>query len=327
MAFYIFFLSNYSDNMSCNFSGSSDNIDFSFGQPAKEPKLTSHVPEEGEIPYEDFKRNFRIDDKLRGKGMFGELYLAIHLPDCKQFAIKKVDSKRNPRIPSWGRTEIMREIHVGMLVHSDHVCKIYGYSEDDSGILNICMELIDGLEAYNFFHKNLNFVKDFPNVAKRIVLDVARGLADLHGSGILHRDIKSSNIMIEHNSTGEFKRAVIIDLGFATNYHDIPIGSKMGSIDYCCPEIIIGQSKLTFAVDMWALGIFIHEMLFRKFPFPEIPTRQLCVMIGNLKTSPQIPQYSGDNQDINDLHMICKNCLEIDPSKRITSAEVVARLS
>ena len=322
---------------------SSEDYFFSFGQAAAQAaeqvsaqaaeQVSAQVAEQvsdipiGLIPMSDFQSIFRIDFKSIAKGAFGEVSYATHLPSESSIAVKKVDGKANPKHPEWGTAEIMREIDLGMFLQSKHICKIYGYSIDEDGFILIFMELINGLEAYDFFATNRKFAQNFPEVTKKMIRDIAEGLAVLHSSGLVHRDLKSSNVMFELGPSGEFIRAVIIDLGFCIKAEEIPIGCKMGSVNYCSPEIIIGQSRLTCQIDIWALGILIYEMLFHKFPYPDLPSRQLCFLIGNLKSSPPLPPYSGDNKDIKDLRTICEKCLQIDPSARITSAQICAELS
>jgi len=327
-----------------SFSPSSEDEEsdfFSFGQAAAkaaEPfseqvsaqsaESVSDIPiPRGLIPISNFRKFFRIDFRSIAKGSFGEVFRATHLPSGSSLAVKKVYGKANPKHPEWGTPEIMREIELGMSLQSTHICNIYGYSIDEDGFIWIFMELIKGLEAYDFFAANRKFSQNFPGGTKKMIRDIAEGLAVLHSSGLVHRDLKSSNVMFELGPSGEFMRAVIIDLGFTIKVEDIPIGCRMGSVDYCSPEIIVGKSRLTCQVDMWALGILIYEILFRNFPFPELPSKQLCLLIGNLKSSPPLPTYSGDNKDIKDLRRICERCLQIDPSARITSAQVLAELS
>lgn len=329
-------------SINSSFSPSSSEDDFfSFGQAAAqaaEPfselvsaqaaESVSDIPIPiGLIPISDFKSIFRIDRPPFAKGAFGEVFQVKYLPNGSSLAVKKVDGKVNPENPEWGTAEIMREIDLGISLQSKHICKIYGYSIDEDGFIWIFMELINGLEAYDFFAVNRKFAQNFPIITKMMIRDIAEGLAVLHSSGLVHRDLKSSNVMFELGPSGEFIRAVIIDLGFCIKAEDIPIGCRMGSVDYCSPEIIIGKSRLTCQVDIWALGILIYEILFRTFPFPDLPSRQLCFLIGCLKSSPSLPPYSGDNKDIKDLRRICERCLQIDPSARITSAQVVAELS
>jgi serine/threonine protein kinase len=330
----------YNLNLSPDSSGSDYLEDpFSFGQPAaqatKQPltladKSTIKIPN-GLIPFEIFNIEFRIDARPIAKGGFGVVSTGIYLPTGDQVAIKKVDGNTNPKNPSWGHEEIMREIHLTKSLDSRHLCKIYAYTVDEFGFIYIIMEIIDGLEAFDFFSENRVFLQKNPRVIKMMIRDITEGLANLHDSGLVHRDIKSTNIMFQlspgQGKSREFIRAVIIDFGLIIQSKEIPIGSRMGTLDYCSPEMAIGKSKLTCQIDMWSLGVIIYEILFRTYPFPDLPAKEVLTIIANLKTHPQLPPYIGDDEDIKDLRRICERCFEPNPIARITSAQLLEELT
>ena len=143
------------------------------------------------------------------------------------------------------------------------------------------MEIIDGLEAFDFFCENRVFLQKNPRVIKMMIRDITDGLANLHSSGL----------------------------------------------DYCSPEMAIGKSKLTCQIDMWSLGVIIYEILFRTYPFPDLPAKEVLTIIANLKTHPQLPPYIGDDEDIKDLRRICERCFEPNPIARITSAQLLEELT
>jgi serine/threonine protein kinase len=122
------------------------------------------------------------------------------------------------------------------------------------------MEIIPGIESFEFFNRNPLLGKTKPRLVLRILRDVARGLATLHFAGFRHGDIKFDNIMLVFGPSGEFERAVIIDFGFTMRISDVPHHSDQGSILYAAPEI--AQKKLkTEKVDIWAFGVIIQTLM------------------------------------------------------------------
>jgi len=174
--------------------------------------------------------------------------------------------------------------------------------------------------------------KTNPLLAKRILLDIARGLDTLHTAGFAHRDIKLDNVMIELNGAGEFVRAVIIDFGFTMLVSEIPIGSQQCSICYCAPEIV-QNGHLTEKVDMWAVGVMLfvslhnHYPIWSKNPNPIAEAREVIQKLQKLSESPELPIYTEGNKDVNDLRMSCARCLQINQDKRPSAEELLAMLS
>lgn len=101
-------------------------------------------------------------------------------------------------------------------------------------------------------------------VALRVLGQVLAALDKVHGAGVVHRDLKSANIMID-----EDRRAILMDFGLAKPRHDRSVTTGhaiLGTPEYMAPEVAEGADA-TFASDIYALGVVLHEMLTGQVPF------------------------------------------------------------
>ncbi|MFW6161673.1 MAG: serine/threonine-protein kinase [Planctomycetota bacterium] len=100
--------------------------------------------------------------------------------------------------------------------------------------------------------------------AVRVLGQVLAALDQVHGAGVVHRDLKSGNIMID-----EDRRAILMDFGLAKPRHDRSVTTGhtiLGTPEYMAPELAEG-AEATFASDLYALGVVLHEMLTGQVPF------------------------------------------------------------
>lgn len=319
--------------MSCDLQ----EVPFSFGHSGSASAASAAITFAeftGFILFHLFLKKYRFDDSVEphGSGTFGNVFLGIDPESKKNVAVKKIYSRPTPKNPNASLDAILREVQAAMSFESPYLCKVLGFSVDDAGFVYIVMEQINGMDAFDFLKKNLLLGKTNPLLAKRILLDVARGLDTLHAAGFAHRDIKLDNVMIELNEDDEFVRAVIIDFGFTMRVSEIPHGSAQGSICYSAPEIV-QRGKCTEKVDIWAFGVMVFVILHGYYPIwskHQDPIREfddVFQKLQKLSESQELPIYTEGNKDVNDLRMICARCLQIDQNARPSAEELLAMLS
>ena len=200
--------------------------------------------------------HYKILEKL-GEGGMGVVYLAEDTKLKRQVAIKFLPHYISANDAERKRFEIEAQA-AASLNHQD-ISTIYAIENSDSEVF-IVMEYIDGIELKD----KIKSVSIPTNEAINIAKQIAEGLEAAHKNGIVHRDIKSQNIMITND--GKVK---IMDFGLAKVKGDTQItkiGSTVGTAAYMSPEQAKGE-ELDEQTDIWSFGVVIYEMLTGKLPF------------------------------------------------------------
>ena len=200
--------------------------------------------------------HYKIIEKL-GEGGMGVVYKAEDTKLKREVAIKFL-----PRFISTNKEERQRfeiEAQAAASLNHPNITTIYSIEEVDDQLF-IVMELIDGKELKDKIKSGPISTDEIINIANQI----AEGLDVAHKKGILHRDIKSSNIMITED--GKVK---IMDFGLAKikgGTELTKIGSTVGTAAYMSPEQTKGE-EVDHRTDIWSLGVVMYEMLTGELPF------------------------------------------------------------
>jgi eukaryotic-like serine/threonine-protein kinase len=184
------------------------------------------------------------------------------------------------------------------------------------------MKLIDGPSlAKSLADKQKAAVsKEEQRQAATLLATVARAVHHAHQHGILHRDLKPGNILLDASHQPH-----ITDFGLAKRVEGdsglTHTGTIIGTPSYMAPEQARGEKILTTAIDIYGLGAILYELLTGHPPFKgENPLETLRLSQEREPERPRILQPALDR----DLETICLKCLEKDPSRRFGSAEALA---
>lgn len=172
------------------------------------------------------------------------------------------------------RERLLHEAKAAAAFDHPNICTLYGIEEFE-GATFLVMAYIGEKTLKDRIHSG----PMPPGEALRIATETAQGLKEAHRKGVVHRDVKPSNILLAPDG-----RAVIADFGLAQFDSDPRItqhGEGLGTPAYMAPEQIRGE-KATPRSDIWALGVVLYEMIAGRLPFPDknIPSLILAIQEG-----------------------------------------------
>ncbi len=208
-----------------------------------------------------------------GRGGMATVYLAHDLKHDRQVALKVV---RPELAASLGPERFLREIRLAAQLNHPHILPLFDSGEIRRGegpsILYYTMPYVDG----ESLRERLNRETQLPlDDAIRITRDVAAALTYAHGNGVIHRDIKPGNILLQ----GE--EAVVADFGIgraltaAAADRLTETGLALGTPAYMSPEQAAGSQEVDGRSDLYALGCVLYEMLAGHPPFLGASAREL----------------------------------------------------
>jgi tetratricopeptide (TPR) repeat protein len=258
---------------------------------------------------------FRVQ-KLLGEGGFARVYLAYDPALERQVAIKV------PRESDRGSDFLRREAVVAGRLKHPGIVQIYEICPNSSFSPHpgdpsayVVMQYVEGTNLA----KKLEADKVSLDYAVDLLLDVAETLAFAHDQGVLHRDLKPHNILLDVND-----RPYVGDFGLAIRQEtlDHHLGEAWGTPAYMSPEQAAGAS-LTPASDIWSLGVILYELLVRQRPFGSHPPE----ILKRLGKEDPVPPRQHDSAISPDLERVCLKCLARNPADRYQSArDLVADL-
>jgi serine/threonine protein kinase len=195
--------------------------------------------------------------EVLGTGGFGIVYRALDLELGEQIALKVL---HRDRWSDGALKRFRREVAVARQVTSPHVVQIYDLGTAP-GAFYLTMELVGGGTLAARLHDG---PLPIPEVL-RIVREILLGLAELHRLGIVHRDIKPGNVLLDGDG-----RAKVADFGLARRWEgdetrDTETGALVGTADYLAPEVVL-RRELDPRTDLYSLGVLLYELLTGQLP-------------------------------------------------------------
>lgn len=251
-----------------------------------------------------------------GRGGNGVVYLARDRRLDRLVAIKTLPAHlaKDPSI----RERFLREARTAAAMSHPNIVSILSANESD-GYVYFVMSLVEGdsLAAHIRAHDRLP-----PRTVACYLRDVASALVHAHSRGIIHRDIKAENVLIERESG----RALVTDFGIARIAEATPLtatGQLLGTVYYVSPEQVSG-APVDARSDIYSLGVVGFLALAGHFPFDgDLASAVLVAHV--TKTAPRVATRQPDVPPA--LAAIIDRCLAKDPEQRFESAlELVAAL-
>ena len=204
--------------------------------------------------------------KLLGEGGFGSVYqglyndepVAIKRLKMQHLTDKAIEELRN-------EAKIMFQLGLGSkyIVPLKKICLEAPY-------YSLVMELMPKGSLYDLLRNGQPLPWD---IRYRIALDAALGLKDLHGYRILHRDLKSMNILLDDRL-----RAKLADFGLAKVKHETGSQSSVakGTVLWMAPELFDDEPKVTAASDVYSFGMVLWELVTRILPYAKAPNQMVA---------------------------------------------------
>jgi len=280
------------------------------GETVASGTATFQTPSKGLERGTTFARRFEIIEEI-GKGGMGTVYKAYDSKIREVVALKLL----KPEIAS--DLEVIErfrnEIKLARQVSHRHVCRMYDLGEEWLSIY-ISMEYVAGEDLKRFIHRagHLNEAKAL-DLAKQIL----EGLVEAHRLGVIHRDLKPQNIMIDRDGN-----AKIMDFGIARSLHTKGVtgtGVIIGTPEYMAPEQAVARD-VDHRADIYALGAILFEMVTGRVPFEgETP---LSIVLKH-RSEPPIDPQTLNTQLSEGMSRVILKCLEKSRDRRFQSADEV----
>ncbi|MFE3193839.1 serine/threonine-protein kinase [Nocardia sp. NPDC059240] len=257
---------------------------------------------------------YRVERRL-GSGASGTVYLAHHPRLPRQDALKVFDpSAARPIL----RDRFLREAQLAARLDHPHIVAVYDCGTSGE-LLWIAMRFVDGYDAARLIEQHPGGVP--PQRALAITAQAAQGLDAAHRAGVIHRDVKPSNLLIEAG-TGE--HTLVSDFGIARTatepFEPTGTASIIGTLAYTAPEQFRGEQAGPPA-DVYALGCTLFQLLTGSVPYPrELPA---ATVHAHLAAPP--PRPSRLNRAIPAaMDAVIARALAKDPGQRYDSCGALA---
>ena len=242
--------------------------------------------------------HYKILEKL-GEGGMGVVYKAQDTKLDRLVALKFLPQHLAASVENTAR--FIREAKAASSLNHPNILTIYDFDEVD-GMKFIVMEYVEGHELKNI----VGAYRNTPLPIEKILytaIQIAEGLKAAHSKGIVHRDIKSENIMVTNDG-----RVKIMDFGLAqflnTGADFTRTGRVVGTAHYMSPEQIEGK-HVDERSDIFSFGVLLYEMLTRTLPFSADYDLAVLYLIVNADPQPPIEVDPSIPSELNQLVLRC----------------------
>jgi serine/threonine protein kinase len=263
---------------------------------------------------------YTLKERIR-EGSIGVVYAAEQVALRRKLAIKLLPAgaERDPTQVERFR----REGEVLCQLRSAHTVTTYEFDRDADGSLYIAMELTSGKSLAEMFRQDGPF--EWPRVL-RILQGLCDSLGEAHSLGVVHRNLKLENILVEPRASNP-EYVKVLDFGLAkllpARMDLSPVGETVGAIEFMSPEQLMSK-PIDGRSDLYSLGVIGFLLVTGRHPFAHARTYGDLVA-AHVQMTP--PLASAVRDDLSpEVDMVFARCLEKDPDRRFPDADALAAL-
>lgn len=277
------------------------------------PTITSRpLPTTPNAPLPRSFDRFELVEEL-GRGGMGVVYKAWDPELQRHVALKMI--LRGPHASPDDLARFRQEAKASAGLTHPNIVPVYQVGDTD-GQAFFCLKFIAGPTLAKTVAEGPLPQKQ----AAEIVREIARAVQHAHEHGVLHRDLKPSNVLLD-----EQNHPLVTDFGLAKRFVGDPsitgTGAILGTPSYMAPEQADASGTTSPASDIYSLGAILYELLTGRPPF--LASSPVDTLLLVRSEEPVRPKLLNPNIDL-DLELICRKCLEKNPSHRYVSASALA---
>jgi CheY-like chemotaxis protein len=283
-----------------------------------EPQAPAHA-----VPGAVLGGRYRLDS-LIGGGSFGSVFRARHLELGHDVAVKVLGTSAGTDPEALAR--FRREGASACRVQHPNVVAVLDFSVNASGVAYLVMELLEGhsLEREIETRGHLS-----PRRCAEVLVPVCSALAAAHAAGVVHRDVKPSNVFLHRTAAGEVPK--VLDFGIAKIAGDTALGrsitldgSLLGTPAYMAPERF-RRGPYGPKSDVYSVGTVLYEMLSGRLPFMPVSADPLALVAMQTEDEPPALPHFPDVTPA--LEALVRTALAKDPDARPGADQLARRLA
>ncbi|XP_063923599.1 serine/threonine-protein kinase SIK3 homolog isoform X3 [Zophobas morio] len=243
-------------------------------------------------------------EKTIGKGNFAVVKLATHIVTRTKVAIKIIDKTA---LDEENLTKIFRETAILKKLRHPHITRLYQLMETNQTIYMVTEYASNG-EIFDHLVAKGRMPED---EAKRIFSQIVSAVSYCHSQGVVHRDLKAENLLLDHNLNIK-----LADFGFSNQFTEgCLLSTWCGSPPYAAPELFQGLKYDGPKADIWSLGVVLYVLVCGSLPFDGRTLHDLrnVVIEGRFR----IPYFMSQ-----DCEYLIRHMLVVDPDKRLTMTQI-----